>query len=156
MSITYYLVAQELPPITAFTTNDYKAEAQNWSISQSPNKFIYVANNSGLLEYNGAKWKLYPSPNESIVRSVKVINKKIYTGSYMEFGYWEKNKFGNLIYNSLSNSINEKLLEDEEFWTILEIDKWVVFQSLNRLYVYDTLNKNIEIIKGSIFLLSKL
>lgn len=149
MSITYYLVAQELPPITAFTTNDYKAEAQNWSISQSPNKFIYVANNSGLLEYNGAKWKLYPSPNESIVRSVKVINKKIYTGCYMEFGYWEKNKFGNLIYNSLSNSINEKLLEDEEFWTILEIDKWVVFQSLNRLYVYDTLNKNIEIIDSN-------
>jgi hypothetical protein len=43
-------------------------------------------------EYNGSNWELYPSPNETILRSVKVIGKKVYTGGYMEFGYWTETK----------------------------------------------------------------
>jgi hypothetical protein len=37
-------------------------------------------------------WELYPSPNETILRSVKVIGDKVYTGGYMEFGYWTRQK----------------------------------------------------------------
>ena len=54
--------SQELPPINFFSPKEYKAENQNWSISQALNKNIYIANNNGLLEFNGAKWILYPSP----------------------------------------------------------------------------------------------
>ncbi|MDX1314770.1 MAG: hypothetical protein R3356_04655, partial [Eudoraea sp.] len=48
--------AQELPPVQNFAPIDYSGENQNWSISQSADKHIYVANNEGLLVYNGAKW----------------------------------------------------------------------------------------------------
>ena len=65
--------AQELPPIEIFTTEDYGGGNQNWSVSQAVSKNIYVANNKGLLEYNGANWQLYPTPNETIMRSVKCI-----------------------------------------------------------------------------------
>ena len=82
--------AQESPPIENYAPEDYGAGNQNWAISQSNEKYIYFANNTGLLEYNGATWKLYPSPNGTIIRSVKVINDLIYTGCYMEFGYWKK------------------------------------------------------------------
>ena len=74
------LQAQELPLVNQFYPEDYKAEAQNWSISESDNGFIYVANNSGLLEFNGVTWKLYPTPNETIMRSVKAIKNKVFTG----------------------------------------------------------------------------
>ena len=70
--------AQELPPIENYSPKEYGAENQNWAISQSKEKFIYIANNSGLLEFDGAKWKLYPSPNNSVIRSVNVIDNKIY------------------------------------------------------------------------------
>ena len=86
--------SQELPPITFYTPTHYDAENQNWSISQAKNKNIFIANNKGLLEFNGAKWQLYPSPNGTIIRSVKVIEDKIFTGCYMEFGYWERNNLG--------------------------------------------------------------
>ena len=98
--------SQELPPINFFSPKEYKAENQNWSISQALNKNIYIANNNGLLEFNGAKWILYPSPNETILRSVKVIGDKIYSGSYMDFGYWKKNNFGTLAYTSLSKKLD--------------------------------------------------
>ncbi|WP_279627771.1 hypothetical protein [Flavobacterium urumqiense] len=35
--------------------------------------YVFFAKNEGLSEFNGANRELYPSPNETIVRSVKVI-----------------------------------------------------------------------------------
>jgi DNA-binding CsgD family transcriptional regulator len=140
---------QEIPPIEIFSNSAYDAENQNWAISQGSNKFIYVANNNGLLEYNGAQWQLYPSPNSTIIRSVNVIEDLIYTGCYMEFGYWEYNEFGQLEYTSLSSKIKEDLIEDEQFWNIIAIDDWILFQSLNRIYSYNKLDKSFKIIDSN-------
>ncbi|MFB9271263.1 MULTISPECIES: helix-turn-helix and ligand-binding sensor domain-containing protein [Flavobacteriaceae] len=142
---TFFIVGQELPPIENYSSKIYDGENQNWSVSQSEHKFIYIANNSGLLEFNGSKWRLYPSPNNTILRSVNAINNKIYTGAYMEFGFWEKNNFGNLEYTSLSEKLKESLIE-EDFWNIIDFDKWILFQSLNRIYIYNTLDETFKII----------
>ena len=141
--------SQDLPPIIKYTPNLYGAANQNWMISQSQNQYIFFANNEGLLEFNGSNWQLYPSPNETIIRSVKVINNRIYTGCYMEFGFWERQSDGHLKYTSLSKSIKNKILNDEHFWNILNYDQWVIFQSLNRIYVYDTKAKTFKIITPS-------
>ncbi|MCO6148876.1 LuxR family transcriptional regulator [Flavobacterium sp. NRK1] len=116
-------------------------------ISQDSNRYMYFANNEGLLEYNGTEWKLYPSPNETILRSVKVINKRIYTGCYMEFGYWERQENGILKYYSLSKSIKNKILDDEQFWNIVQYDHWIIFQSLSQIFIYDTKSKEYNILK---------
>ncbi len=142
---SFYIVGQELPLIKNYASEVYGAENQNWSISQSEDKYIYLANNSGLLEFNGAKWRLYSSPNNTILRSVNAIGDKIYTGAYMEFGFWEKNIYGNLEYTSLSAKLKESLIE-EDFWSIIDFDKWILFQSLNRIYIYDTVDKSFRII----------
>ncbi|MFZ2283899.1 MAG: two-component regulator propeller domain-containing protein, partial [Lutibacter sp.] len=144
---TFTLNAQELPPIENYAPEVYGAENQNWSISQDTDNYIYVANSSGLLEFNGSKWKLFHTPNKSSLRSVNVIGNRIYTGCYMEFGYWEKNDFGNLIYFSLSNKLKEPLLE-EEFWNIVKVDNWVLFQSLHRIYIYNTVDESFNSINS--------
>jgi len=138
--------AQELPPIVKYTQSTYQAGIQNWMISQDDNHFMFFANNEGLLEFNGSSWTLYPSPNETIIRSVKCIDDKIYTGSYMEFGYWERQKSGQLKYYSLSESIKDKLLDDEQFWGILPYDNWILFQSLQKIYAYNIKTKQFSII----------
>ncbi len=135
--VTIGLASQELPPIQNFDPKDYHGENQNWAISQSAEKLIYVANSTGLLEYNGATWNLYPSPNETIMRSVQVVGERIYTGCFMEFGYWKKTNTGILEYTSLSSELKISLLEDEEFWTIINLDDWIVFQSLKRIYIFN-------------------
>ena len=141
------MCAQELPPIVKFSAGTYNAGNQNWMISQDSDRYMYFANNEGLLEYNGMAWTLYPSPNETIVRSVKVINKRVYTGCYMEFGYWERQQDGILKYYSLSKSIKSKILDDEQFWNIARYDHWVIFQSLSQIFIYDTKTKSYNIIK---------
>ena len=141
-----HLFSQELPPIVKYSPSTYAAGNQNWMIAQDDNHYMYFANNEGLLEYNGSNWTLYPSPNETIIRSVKVIDDKIYTGCYMEFGYWKRQKSGQLKYYSLSKGIKDKILDDEHFWGILQFDQWVLFQSLNRIYAYDTKQNKFSII----------
>ena len=144
----FFVSAQEIPPIEIFSNSAYDAENQNWCISQGSNKFIYVANNNGLLEYNGARWQLYPSPNNTIIRSVNVIDDLIYTGCYMEFGYWKYNEFGQLVYTSISESIKHNLIQDEQFWNIIAIDDYILFQSLNRIYSYNKNDKSFRIIES--------
>ncbi len=146
VSIT--ITAQEMPPISTYTAKDYRAENQNWAISQSENKFIYVANNKGLLEFNGAIWQLYPTPNETIMRSVKSYEDKVFTGFYMDFGYWKKNDFGFLEYTSIVKAENIQMLEDEQIWEIFELDGWMIFKSLERIYLYNLETKRLKIINS--------
>ena len=140
------LFSQELPPIVKYAPTTYGAGNQNWMISQDQQHYVFFANNDGLLEFNGSNWELYPSPNETIVRSVKVIGNKVYTGCYMEFGFWKRQTNGKLKYTSLSSTIKSKILDDEQFWNILNYDQWVIFQSLNRIYIYDSKTGNFKII----------
>jgi AraC family transcriptional regulator, chitin signaling transcriptional activator len=138
--------AQQLPPIVKYSKEVYNAGIQNWMISQDNQRFMYFANNEGLLEFNGSKWTLNLSPNETIIRSVKCINDKIYTGAFMEFGYWERATNGELYYTSLSNSIKSKIKDDEQFWGIFPFDNWILFQSLEKIYAYNTKSKSFTII----------
>lgn len=139
--------AQQLPPIVKYSKDIYNAGIQNWMISQDNQRFLYFANNEGLLEFNGSKWTLFPSPNETIIRSVKCINDKIYTGAFMEFGYWQRSANGELFYTSLSNSIKSKIKEDEQFWGIFPFDNYILFQSLEKIYAYNLKSKKFTIIQ---------
>ncbi|TDO72876.1 two component regulator with propeller domain [Flavobacterium chryseum] len=142
----FILFSQELPPIVKYPSTVYGAGNQSWMISQDEQNYLYFANNEGLLEYNGTNWELYPTPNETIMRSVKVIDNKVYTGCYMNFGYWTRQANGKLKYTSLSDTIKNKILDDEQFWNILKYDQWILFQSLNRIFIYDTKTKSFKII----------
>ena len=131
------MYSQELAPVNNYDVDEYKAGFQNWSISQGDDKTIYVANNEGLLVFRNV-WDFYPSPNHTILRSVKAVNDVIYTGSYLDFGYWKATNTGRLQYTSLAKKLEKPFAEDEDFWNIIVQDHWVLFQSLRRIYSYNT------------------
>ncbi len=147
MALHLRAAAQELPPVTRFEPSAYDAGSQNWMIGQDEDRFIYVANNAGLLEFNGAQWHRYPSPNESILRSVQVAGDRIYTGSYMEFGYWERGPDGSLRYQNISRDATDRILPDEQFWNILVYGEAVIFQSLEQFFLYRPDSGSIETIQ---------
>jgi DNA-binding CsgD family transcriptional regulator len=123
--------------IKNFGKQDYMAANQNWSVDFSPNGFMYFANHNGLLEFDGTNWELYKLPNQTILRSVKVISDSIiFTGGYRELGYWEKDKYGRLIYYSLNELAGELLLRNDEFWTICMLDDEIYFHSFSKILKY--------------------
>ncbi len=142
------LQSQALPPIKSYQPKDYGGENQNWSITQGFDGHIYVANNHNLLEFNGMEWTTYASPNASIFRSVAANDSLIFTGQYMEFGYWKKNNFGILEYSSISTKMDAKMIEDEEFWNIIVLDDWILFQSLDRIYSYNIASHTFEVLEA--------
>ncbi|MBW8243983.1 Two component regulator three Y domain-containing protein [Muricauda oceani] len=143
ISIIFLLVClsvngqQLLPPIQNYQLLDYKGGTKNWDVSVNENGELFVANNKGLLHYNGEQWTLNKLPNNTIIRSVKSIGDRVYTGSYEEFGYWTKNEFGELGYTSLTHLIKDHTFTSEEFWEIFPSSEGrVMFRSFSAIYSY--------------------
>jgi hypothetical protein len=40
-----------------YSYKEYEHQPQNWQVLQAPNGMIYVANNGGVLEYDGTQWR---------------------------------------------------------------------------------------------------
>tara|TARA_R110002012_G_scaffold263456_1_gene446293 strand:- start:133277 stop:136021 length:2745 start_codon:yes stop_codon:yes gene_type:complete len=135
--LTSFLFAQKVfPPIYNYKIFDYKAASQNWGITIDTEGSVYVANNKGLLHFNGEEWILNKLPNGTIIRSVRAVDDKIYTGSYEEFGYWKKSEFGTLVYTSLTHLITNYTFTNEEFWQILSYKEAIIFRSFSSIYIY--------------------
>lgn len=131
------LAGQELlPPVINYSGSDYGAGSQNWGVSSDSLGVVYVANNEGLLTYDGQRWSEYALPNETIIRSVFAHGGKVYTGSYEEFGYWEPDAYGELNYTSLRGLI-KTAFDNEEFWEIIDFRGDILFRSFGKIYRYD-------------------
>jgi ligand-binding sensor domain-containing protein/DNA-binding CsgD family transcriptional regulator len=145
--ICFSVKAQLLPPIQSYTPEEYNGANQNWMIDGSIDNKILFSNSEGLLVYDGTTWVNYNSPNGSLIRSVKFIDDLIYTGAHSDFGYWEKLSNGTLYYTSLIKKLNLNLEEDEEFWKILTLDNWIIFQSLHRFIFLDKNSNEVKYLK---------
>jgi len=121
-----------------YDKKEYNAANQIWSAASTSDGLTYFANNDGLLEFDGSNWRIYRMPGDLNVRSVFVDSTdRVYVGSYEEFGYWEKDEFGNLSYNSLSIQISEAQFHNDEIWRIIVQDELVYFQSFSEVFVYN-------------------
>lgn len=137
--------------ITNYTKQEYKAASQNWSVTQDENGYIYVANNIGLLEFDGVIWTIYPAPDGAIIRTVAADNNnRIFTAGYRELGYWERDNLGKLVYTSLKDQIVGSFTSNEEFWNVITTDGKVYFQSFSKVFVYDY--KTFEVFKPDGFI----
>ncbi|MHC8949479.1 helix-turn-helix and ligand-binding sensor domain-containing protein [Sphingobacterium hungaricum] len=135
------------PYVKQYNKSLYNAGNQNWGIAVGQNGIIYVANTEGLLSFDGQYWKLNPSKNKGILRSVTVgKDGKIYTGGKSDFGFWELEAFGKLTYTQLSKLVDQELFNDDEIWKIIEFNNKIYFHSFSKCYVYE--NNTITIIDG--------
>ena len=116
-------------------------------ISESIDNEILFANSETLLLFNGTSWNNYPSPNGSVIRSVKYVDNKTYIGTHSDFGYYEKFIDGTLTYTSLVDELDLNIEEDEEFWNIMTLDNWIIFQSISRLIFIDKNNSDVKYLK---------
>lgn len=126
------------PLVRNWSTADQDAGRQNWGITQDNDGVIYLANQSCLLEFDGFTWKQIMLPGKANVRSVAISpSGDIFVGSYKEFGYFSKEKSGELSYHSISAQCTEEQLSTSDIWNIIFMDGKVYFQSFSRIYVYD-------------------
>jgi len=122
-----------------YSRSDYHAGIQNWSIAQSADGIMYFANTSGLLSFDGSEWELQQHPDNHIIRSVATdpsAPDRIYAGTYEDFGYWEKDPYGSLHYQSLKYLVEDFDFNNQEIWKILVQGDSVWFQSFTVVFLY--------------------
>lgn len=135
---TLAIEAQEVPLIRRFPPKVYGGQNQNWSLTQSPAGWIYAGNNSGVLAFDGARWRLYSLPEGQTVRAVAAApDGRIFCGGFAEFGYWQADSTGHMTYCTLSKNVRADHIDREEIWHILVTEQFVLFQSFSTLYKYD-------------------
>ncbi len=136
------LSSQDLVPIVKqYYKNDYNAGSQNWSVTQATDGKMCFGNNNGLLLFDGIRWSLYNLPQDKTARSVYAgSDGRIYVGSFEEFGYFTYAKGNQLVYHSLSDSLIDFKMKNDEVWTILELDDQICFQSFSSYFIYTPKN----------------
>ena len=141
---TVFIPELGVPLVRNFSQEEYGASAQNWGITQTPNGFIYVGNNGGVLEFDGVNWRRYRTSNTSTVKSLAA-NKKgeVFVGAKGELGMLKPDSTNTLQYVSLLYKIPEDKRNFTDVWqTFTEGDK-VYFRTTDFVFIF----KNQELFK---------
>lgn len=120
-----------------FRPRKFGAAAQNWAVIQDTRGVIYVANNDGILEFDGVRWRLIPTAQKTIVRSLAIgSDGKIYVGAVGEIGYLAPDAKGQLAFVSLNESINKQDQSFADVWKTYVTSEGVYFSTLSQLMLY--------------------
>lgn len=146
------------PFIENYSKEQYAGGAQNWGSHILDNGFVLMANDKGLLEFDGISWKTHPLPNKTIVRSLCVTDNRIYLGGQDELGYLSTSKNGTLKFHSIRHLIPQIFLPLQDVWQLKVHNKKIYARSVNRIYIFDPINETFEVVDPnsiiySIFLL---
>jgi DNA-binding CsgD family transcriptional regulator len=124
-----------LPDIINYNKEAYNGGLQNWDLRQDNNGVLYIANNEGLLSFDGTFWNLHPLPNKTIVHSVEIgEDSKIYVGGQGEIGFFAAGQNGTLQYQSLTQLIPEKDRVFEDVWDIVSFNRNIYFRCNYKIY----------------------
>ncbi|WP_085534963.1 helix-turn-helix transcriptional regulator [Massilibacteroides vaginae] len=107
------LSATEVIPsvfVKNYTVSDYKASCQNWGLSVTDDGILYVANNSGLLTFDGNSWKIHELPEQAIVSKIFTQHGRTFTSGSGNYCEWTRNEYGQLQYTQ-TNEIPVALQE---------------------------------------------
>ncbi len=127
-----------LPHVSNYSKLIYKGGLQNWDFAQDANGILYVANNEGMLVFDGSYWKIYPLPNKTITRSLGLDKGagKIFVGGQDELGYFQPLKNGVLGYYTLTHLIPQKYRSFGDVWDIVTSGNRIFFRTEDYIFEY--------------------
>lgn len=123
-----------LPFITQYSKAEYGAGTQSWDFAQDGNGIIFIANNDGLLVYDGKSWQTHPLPNKTIARSVAIEpNRGILVGGQDEVGYFSPDPRGVLTFHSLKELLPQSFRQFEDVWDLHPLGDDIWFRTKQQI-----------------------
>lgn len=127
-----------LPSIKNYASRDYDAHSQNYALTQDNRGILYVGNTTGILEFDGIRWRKILTSNGTMVRSLATDKDGIvYAGARGEFGYLHADSLGNLGFVPLSTKVAPEDQNFVDIWQIHPTPQGVFFVSYNKLFRWD-------------------
>jgi signal transduction histidine kinase len=123
--------------VQRYSKDDYQGGWQNWRFAQDKKGIIYVANNDGVLRFNGKKWDLLDVPGQHYAFSMAFDSReRLYVGSFNELGYFEKAVNGKYQYLSLTHLLPDSLRNVRNIFQTLIFNDTVFFNGPGHIYIY--------------------
>jgi serine phosphatase RsbU (regulator of sigma subunit)/ligand-binding sensor domain-containing protein len=121
-----------------YTPKDYQAHANNFGVTQSDDGLIFVANDNGVLIFDGINWTHCKREDELTITCIeKNINGEIVVGAKDgDIAKIEKDEKGKFVYRSLLEKIPENERPREIIRQILNIGNATYFLSADKLTEY--------------------
>lgn len=146
---------RSIPLLKHFESTEYRGGIQNWSMDQDSSGILYLANNDGLLEFDGSAWRLHEVPLCTKVRAVKVDQKnRIFVGGQNQIGYFIFSDKG-LEFKSLLDLLPPELRTISETWRIFQHDQKIYINTESQLFVFDENRMKVLTLPGYIGRISK-
>ena len=143
---------QVISPIRNYTYTQYKAHQSNNAIVQDKRGVMYFGNTFGVLEYDGAEWRLIETEYGSPVRSLTIdTNGTIYAGAVSEFGCLVPDSTGKLQYYALLDYVNDNDRNFSDVWETHAAPEGVYFRTPEKLFRWDgfsSSDRKKETVKG--------
>lgn len=130
-------------PIENFSPTEYKAGIQNIDFAQNRDMTLFVANNLGVLSFNGNEWKRHDFKTGKKKRSLAFDENtdRLYVGSQGDFGYFQED----WEYVSLVDKIPEGQNDFDEVWDVFLVGTQTYFCTFQGIYAFD--GNEIRVIK---------
>lgn len=122
-------------PVKNFPPSEYGAGIQNIDFAQNRDLDLFVANNLGILSFNGITWGKHALNTGKKQRSLAFDPKsnRLYVGSQGEFGYFEQN----WKYISLLDRIPDSYRDFDDVWDVLLVDSKAYFCTFQAIYLLE-------------------
>ena len=129
-----------------YKPDEYGHYIQNWAIAEDARGMIYVANNDGVMEFDGASWRLIKLTDDDITISVASDSSgRIYAGGVKEIGYLALDDSGRMAFRRITHLLPDSLRDFSYVWSIQIIDKYVYYQSVKQIIRWDIRTNEIKV-----------
>ncbi|MEW5846734.1 MAG: SpoIIE family protein phosphatase [Bacteroidota bacterium] len=138
------LFAQEIGryPLVNFHHRQYNGHSQSWAITQDKRGMIYVANNIGVIEFDGFDWR-HISINNALARCLGTdSNGRVWVGGQDEVGYLAADSTNSLKFYSLTKLLPERFAKPGLIRQIYPTDDAVYFSTFQTLF---RINKDLTV-----------
>ena len=118
-------------------SGDATVGPQIFDVAPHPRGFVLMANNYGLLTYDGGSWRLMPLGRSAVALSVAVGGDgRIFAGGSRTFGEVVEGPTGELIYQPLEARVPPEDHDFSDVWqTLVSAEGVVYFRSRERLFI---------------------
>lgn len=114
---------------TAYTSENHGGGAISCDIQEDPYGNLYIANEAGLLKFDGEHWSQMPATGQaSYISSIAIDTKdRIWISGLKSIGYYSTDSRGNYTFNDLTDSISVLPQSSDfgVFWKLYAHDQYI-------------------------------
>lgn len=138
------------PFINTHLPKDINIHQQTYGVAQADNGLLYFANVSGVVEFDGLRWRLDGSISDDNFTDIATgAGNRVYVVSNSEYGYLEPNPLGEMVFRSLVSKTPGEIKDKGRITNVDIIGDRVVYRTANSLIVYHIQSDSVSLFTAS-------